>query len=226
MRVVSADVAQRHGLGERVRGAVLAPGGEVEPEVAQQPHGQIPLLRVREQPLLERSRLQLRRRHDRGQQLAQLRAQRGQQRLQTRDPHARLELVEQRVVALPVEADQVGLVPLGGDDLLERRLVEGEVTLLARHTPGHRAPPFGQRQPPHELRRQLHRAVAVAAQQPHHLLPRPVERLIAGPVEQLAQPRVDQHLVPDHPHRRHLAGAGVAAAQRHVASPGPSPAAR
>ncbi len=211
-----AHVAQRYRHREGMGGSILPAGAQVVADVRQQPHRQIPLRGVREHAPVEHRRRQLAGGHDRRQQLLKLVAKLKQQRLQPHHPHARFVLVEQRVVALALIADQVSLLALERDHLLERRSVEVEVALLTGHPPGIDAAPLGQCQPANERRRQLHRAAPVAAQDPHHRGASRIERLVLSPVEQLSQPGVHHPLVQHHPHSGLLTGTRVAASQRHA----------
>ncbi len=86
-------------------------------------------------------------RGDLGRERDELLAQALQQRLQARDAHAGLVLVEQGVVALAaLVADGVGLLAAQRDDLRERIAEEREVGGLARRLPGLEAARLGLRE--------------------------------------------------------------------------------
>ncbi len=150
-----------------MRGDVLAPGLEVEPEIAQQPQRQLLLaalvvrageergvgLRLVEHLLDERH---------------QVGAQALEQRIELGHRHARLVGVEQRVVQVAAVGERLGLLDLEGQHGLELGLPDGEVLRAPRLLPRLVRARRLLTQGADEVGGQLHAAVAVVLREAHH----------------------------------------------------------
>ena len=214
-----ADVAGRDPLRERVRRDVQAPAVRVEADALEHVHHRaalvLDLVRAAEHPS-RRRRLAGR---GAGDQRHEPVAELGEQRPQRRGRHARLEVVEQDVVAV-LEAREAVDVALSQLEMARERVAEArEVRCGARLLPRRLAERGGAAQLRGEAGRDAHRLLEVAPQLAHEAHVVGVRVLLRAPglerVEQPAELGIGQALVRDGLERRRLVAAGGRAVRRH-----------